>query len=224
MRDVKFLAKSNLAIAICGPLLVFGHLAVPWALLLNTLPSFKHWLTLGSVYYGFGFAFWVAISLVGVAVMNWPRKYLWALIFGGLVAVSLGFWDRAKSAQETADFRANVTGGDNYAYFKVEAKIAPNGENFLTVTTTGPMPIFDCSIRTLSALGKVSNSREWPIRPLPKSNARFSYTTLPPGRYRADCVMGEKSWQQHLEFSRTPGGIDQIFWVEKDNRIVKEGP
>jgi hypothetical protein len=175
---------------------------------------------------------WILVVMGAFVSLKPPRRenrrsiWIWIVAFGFVGTANTGVQvqsdNRDRNAREV--LRVKLTGGDNFAFFTVEPKIAPNGENYLTVTTTGQMPFFDCSVRFLSPNGGVIHSREWSIRPLPKTTARFNHTTLPLGRYRADCVMGEKSWQQHFEFDRTPNGIDQVFWVEKDNQIVKEGP
>jgi len=175
----------------------------------------------------------LALVVMGAAVSVCPpprenrRAVLaWIAAFGivGILITGVQVYSDANERAERKALQDQITGGDNYAFFIAEPKVAPNGENYLTVTTTGPMPIFDCSIRFLSPNGEISGSREWAFRPLPKTTARFAHTTLPPGRYRADCIMGEKVWRQDIEFTRRPNGIDQTFRVMKDNQVMKEGP
>ena len=193
------------------------------------MPPPEYWFTIDAAYFVGAFLVSLVLGLLGIGRVR-PITIVMLLVISFGIMV-LGLSSMANQAKEAAELKekitklgAFITGGDNFAFFTVEPKIASNGENYLTVTTTGPMPLFDCSMRFLSPNGEVVGGREWSIRPLPKVTARFAHLTLPPGRYRADCIMGEKSWQQHLEFSRTTNGIDQVFWVEKNNRVVKEGP
>lgn len=150
-------------------------------------------------------------------------KWFWGFaVVAGVVTVAQ-VWASARDREARESFEAKVTGGNNYAYFDAEIHIAPNGEHYVGVTTTGQMAIFDCSVKRLSADRRVVDHREWAFRPLPKVRARFSYTTLPPGEYRFDCIMGDKTWRQHLTFEPVPEGIKQEYRVEKDGEDVKEG-
>ena len=193
------------------------------------MPALEHWLTMESAYFVGAFVVSFVLGILGLERMK--RIAIIGLLVASAAIMLFGLWSTAQKAEESADMKrkidrlyTSVTGGDNFAFFTVEPNVATNGENHLLVTTTAPMPAFDCSMRFLSPGGDVVDSREWSFRQLPKVTARFSFATLPPGRYRADCIMGQESWQQHLEFGQTPDGVDQVFWVERGNQVVKEGP
>lgn len=146
----------------------------------------------------------LVLALMGVAVsFNPPEskdrrrqwRWFWGFAVVGAVVTIAQVWASARGRAAQEEFETKMTGGNNYAFFQAESKVAPSGEYYVLMTTTGSLPPFYCSVRTVSTAGDVIGNREWGFPPLPKVTARFPHTTLPPGRYRLDCLMGEKSWR-----------------------------
>lgn len=85
-------------------ILAFIVLGTATEVFLDYLPPLEHWAPFTSAKFVAGLVFWVIISFVGVSILKLSQKYLWGLIFSGLIFVFLSLWERADVAFKAANF------------------------------------------------------------------------------------------------------------------------